>query len=228
MKCRSKFDNLRKHLYTIPWSFKELDISMLADDDTTSVCPNVQNLTVDVSSNSTNLLHRFPNIHSLTILPGCYHSYDDYIRFRQLRHLTMKDINAVPPSIIRRIHTMTLFDIEELSTHSIIYPNVKYFILENNQINSFSTIQTLTRCFPNLRSLEIILQLKRNDEYYDSLNSLLDGESLPHLLLLKTNWIEDKTNDSKVSLWITSKTFMRWRSTIFCAYHDKKDLTICL
>jgi hypothetical protein len=228
MKCRVESNNLHKHLYTIPWSFKELKISMLADDDTNTVCPNVRYLTLNISSTSTYLSRRFPNIHTLIVRPECHLFHDDYLGFRQLRHLTMKNINIVPSSIIRRIHTMTLFDINGLSTHSIIYPNMKYFNLKNNQNNSFATIKTLIEHFPNLRSLEIPLQCIRNAEYYDSLNVLLDGKHLSHLLLLKTNWIDDKTYNSKVSLWISSKTSMRWRSTVFCAYHDDDQLTICL
>ncbi len=229
MKCRLTSNNLRKHLYTIPWSFKQLNISMLAEDDIHTVCPNVQYLTVDISSTYTYLSNRFPNIHSLTILPECRLSYDgDYLGFCQLRHLTMKDINVVPSAIIRRIHTMTLFYINKLSTHTVMYPNIKYFTVENYQINSFTTVKTLIEHFPNLRSLEIPLQCVRNAEYYDSLNILLDGKHLPHLLVSKTNWIDDQTYNSKVSLWISSMTSMKLRSTIFCAYHDKNDLTICL
>ena len=201
---------------------------MLADDDTKSVCPNVRHLTVDVSSTSINLSHCFPNLDSLTILRGCHLSHNDYFGFRHLRHLTMKDINVVPSSIIRRIHTMTLFNIDELSRHSVIYPNMKSFTLESDVTNSFANVKTVIGHFPNLRSLKMLLQCARNVEYYDSLNILLDGEHLPNLLLFKTNWIDDQTYNSKVSLWISSNTSMKWRSTIFCAYRDADNLTICL
>jgi hypothetical protein len=226
MKCHLESDSLHKHIYTIPWSFKQLDISMLADDDINTVCPNVRYLTFDIPSTSTYLSHRFPNIHTLIILPECQLSHDDYIGFRQLRYLTMKDINAVPSSIIRRIHTMTLYHVNGLSTHSIIYSNIKCFILKNYQTNSLATVKTLIGHFPNLRSLQI--QLQRNEEYYDSLNILLDGEHLPHLLVLKTNWIDNQTYSSKVNLWIDSKTSLKWRSIVFCAYRHDDNLTICL
>jgi len=103
MKCRSQYDNWYKHLYTVPWPFKQLHTSILAKNDTNSICPNVQYLTVDVPCQ--NLSHRFPNIHTLTILPGCNLSHHNYIGFRRLRHLTIKNINIVPSSVIQHIHT---------------------------------------------------------------------------------------------------------------------------
>jgi hypothetical protein len=226
MKCRLESDKFYKHIYTIPWSFKQLDISMLADDDTNAVCPNVRYLTLDIPSTPTNVSYRFPNIHTLTILPWCQLSHENYIGFRQLRYLTMKDINVVPLSIIQRIHTMTLFNVNELSTHSIRYSNIKYFTLNNNQNNSLATVETLIRHFPNLRSLQI--QLQRNAEYYDSLDILLDGKHFPHLLWLKTNWNNNQTKNSKVNLWVQSNTPLRWRTSIFCAYRRDDNLAICL
>lgn len=227
MKCRLSSNSLHKHLYTIPWTFKQLDLSILNNDHCIST--NVRYLTVDVHPTSIHLSRRFPNIYSLMLLSQYRLSYDDYLGFRQLRHLTMRDIHTVPSKIIQRIHTLTLFDITELSRHSSIYPNLRSFILQNDSINSFAMVQTVIRHFPNLHSLHINLQHVRTTEYYHTLNILLDGEHLPHLLLLKTNWIDDdETSDLKVSLWLSSKTSIKWRSKIFCAYRNENDLIISL
>lgn len=228
MKCRLEPNSSDKHLYTVPWPFKQLCLSTLADDDTNSICPNVQYLTLDISSTSSYLSRRFPNFHTLNILHGRHLLHDDCLRFRRLRHLTMGNIDLVPSSIIRRIHTLKLFSTKGLTTHSMIYPNMKYFSLKNDLVNSFETVEILIQHFPNLRSLEVPLQLVQNAEYYNSLNILLDGVHLPHLLLLKINWINDKNYNSKVSQWISSKTSMKWRSTLFCAYHHDDDLIVCL
>ncbi len=224
MKYRSECDNLHKHLYTVPWSFEHLHTSMLANDDTSSVCSNVQYLTLDMPC--TNISHRFPNIHTLNILPECNLSQDDYIEFRQLRHLIMNNINIVPSSVIRHIHTITLFDTIELLTHSIIYSNVKHFILKNIQIDSLETITALIKHFPNLRFLEI--QFQQNVEYYDSLDMLVNGEHLPHLLVLKTNWIDNGRYRTNINLWIAANTSLRWRTTLYYGHRDDDKLTVCL
>jgi hypothetical protein len=197
---------------------------MLANDDTTSVCPNVQYLTVDMPC--TNLSLRFPNIQTLSILPGCDLSHDNYIGFRRLRHLTMNNINVVPSSVIRHIHTMTIFETKELLEHPIIYSNILHLILKNNQIGSLAAVTALVKHFPNLRSLKI--QLQPNAEYYDNLDILLDNEHLPHLILLETNWIDNTTYCSNIDLWIAAKTSLKWRSIPFYGHHDQDNLTICL
>jgi hypothetical protein len=220
MKCRS---DIYKHLYTVPWAFQQLHTSMLADDDT-SVCPAVQSLIVDKVC--TNLLHCFPNIDTLTILPDCNLSQDNYIGFRRLRHLTMNNINIVPSSVIRHIHTLTLSQIDELLNHPNIYSNIKHLILKNNPIGSSAIITALVEHFPDLHSLEI--QLQSNDDYYDNLDMLLNNKHLPYLSLLKTNWIDNRTYGSSINLWLTDKTIFRWRSTPFCGHRDGDNLTICL
>lgn len=155
---------------------------------------------------------------------------DDDLGFRHLRHLTMNSINVVPFSIIQRIHTVKWYSADGLSTDSTIYPKVKEFSLKNFQNNSLETVRNLIQHFPNLRSREIQLPLTRNVEYYESLDILLDGIHLPRLLFLKSNWIEKNSQNSKVSLWLSSNTSLKWRSILFCAYHDADadDLVVCL
>ncbi len=220
MKYRS---GLHKHLYTVPWRFQQLHISMLTDDDT-NVCPAVRSLIVDKVC--TNLSNRFPNIDTLTILPDCNLSQDNYIGFRRLHHLTMNNINIVPSSVIRHIHTLTLSQIDELLNHPIIYSNIKHFILKNNPIGSSTIITALVKHFPNLHSLEI--QLQSNNDYYDNLDMLLNDKHFPYLSLLKTNWINNQTYCSSINLWLTDKTRLRWRSIPFCGHRDGDNLTICL
>ncbi|CAF4666385.1 unnamed protein product, partial [Rotaria sp. Silwood2] len=64
--CGKPSNGFYSHLYTVPWSFKELETSMLANEDTMSICPNVLDLTVDKPCS--NLSQRFPKINTLTIL----------------------------------------------------------------------------------------------------------------------------------------------------------------
>ena len=111
----SQEDDSSKHVYTIPWSFEQLTLSMLAEDDTKSVCPNVRQLIVDVPCK--NLFHRFPNIHTLIILDNDNFSNDDYIPFRQLRYLETTNINMVSSSAFH-IHTLTLFHTDNLFNYS--------------------------------------------------------------------------------------------------------------
>lgn len=224
MKCRVGSDNLSKHLYTLPWSFEQLHTSMLATDDTTSVCPNVRHLTVDVPC--TNLSHRFPNVHTLTIIHECDLSQDNHIGFRRLRHLTMRNINIVPSSLIQHTHTMTLFETNELLNNPVIYSNIQHLILKYCKIDSSATAIGLVKHFPNLQWLEIRLQ--SNAEYYDSLDILLSGEYLPYLLLLKTNWMNTEPYCSDIDLWIAAKTSLKWSSTPFYGYRHDTDLIICL
>ncbi len=98
MTCRTESDTFRKHLYSVPWSFEHLDLSILANDDTSSVCPNVQHLTMDVPTS--NLSSRFPNVHTLNIVPGCDVSHDQLIGLHHVRHLSMRNISMAPPSLI--------------------------------------------------------------------------------------------------------------------------------
>ncbi|CAF5046216.1 unnamed protein product [Rotaria sp. Silwood1] len=224
LACKLKSNGLCQYLYTIPWSFEQLDISMLADDDTISICPNIRYLTVDVPC--TDLSRRFPNIHTLNVLVECNISGNDHEEFRRLRHLKTTNINMILFLPTKRIQTLTLLERFEFLKDTIIYSNVLHLILEKNKIKSLNTVIKLVKCFPNLRSLKI--QLKNTDEYYNCLDVLLDGEHLPHLWLFKTNWISRFGYCSKISVWISANTPLRWRSTPFYGDCDYNELTICL
>ena len=107
MKYYSQWNNTAwKFVYTIPWPLPVLYISTLTNDDTTSICPVVQTLIIDKVCS--NISHRFPNIVTLLIQPGCSLPSDDYTAFRRLRHLTTTNITQVPSSVLQRLHTLTL------------------------------------------------------------------------------------------------------------------------
>lgn len=201
-------------------------MSMLSSDDTTSVCPNVHYLTVDVPC--ADLSTRFPNLHTLTVSPECHLLEEEFIGFRHFRHLTLNDINVAPSSTLRRLHTLTLFQTNDLLTHSIRYPNVKHLIINNNQNTSLPIVYALSKHFPNLHSLQIHLQDQENAEFYDSLDILLDGQHLPRLLLLRTNQVNTHEYHSIITIWINSKTSVKWRSIIFYACVRDKNLIVCL
>jgi hypothetical protein len=193
MACGSQAGTSQKHLYTVPWSFEQLNISMLARNDTASVCPNVRKLTVDVPCN--NLSHRFPNVHTVTILSEENLSRDDCAQFSRLHHLITTNINMVPfPA--RHIHTLTLFKTNDLLTHLTVHSNVQHLTLETNEITPLTIVRTLVQQFPNLHSLQLNLTL--DDEYYDSLDVLLDNENLSNLSSLKTNWINDDRSNIQI------------------------------
>ncbi|CAF3139501.1 unnamed protein product, partial [Rotaria sp. Silwood2] len=212
------------YLYTIPWSFEQLDISTLADDDTISICPNLRYLTVDVPC--TNLSRRFPNIHMLNVLTECNVSPDNYMEFRRLRHLKTVKVKIVSLLSTKRVQILTLCDKSELLKSSTIYSNVLHLILENDKITSLNTVIELVRRFSNLHSLKI--ELPKNAEYYDCLDILLDGEHLWYLWLFKTNWISEFKFCSDVSIWISVKTPLKWKWTPFYGNCDCDELTICL
>ena len=221
MKCHSKPSITRTHLYTVPYSFDKLYLSPLTNDDT-SICPMVQTLIVDKVSS--NVSQRFPNVHTLTIESNCDLSKDDCIAFRQLRHLTINNINQVPSSVIRRLYSLTLFTIDELVNHSSIYSNVKRLNVKGNKIGSSAILTSLIEHFPDLRVLEIPLEF--NADYYDHLNLLLDERHWPHLLTLKTSWVDQHRYCSNINLWLKSKTRLKWRSTPFHGHYHQNHLTI--
>jgi hypothetical protein len=214
----------RKYVYTVPWSFEKVNTSMLANDDTNSICPNVRILTVDMCCSI--LPHRFQNIHTLIILPQYDLTRHDCDGFRRLRHLTTANIETVS-SFTRLIDTLTLTELDEFWKQQIVYSNVHHLILQDTLISSVSTVTSLVKQFPNLHSLEILF--KRNAEYFDSLNVLLDRRHLPDLKMLKTNWTEDKSNydDKRIKMWINQKTILKWQSTPVYAHCDGEFLTIC-
>ena len=211
-------------LYTSPWAFEELDTSMLADDDIVSCCPNVEDLTV--SKAQANLASRYPNIQTLRILQKNNLSHDDYINFRRLRHLITTNITLIPSPVGRNIHSLTLLSIENLLEHSTVYPNVKYLNLKEAEFMTLTIVTALVQHFSNLQSLEC--QLQPTNDYYDCLNVLLNGEYLPNLSNLKTNWIDKDTFCSDIQLWLCAKTPLKFRSTPFLGHCNNNWLTICL
>ncbi|CAF4994460.1 unnamed protein product, partial [Rotaria socialis] len=128
LTCKPKLNRSDNYLYTIPWSFEQLDVSLLADDDTISICSNVRYLTVDVPC--TNVSRRFPNIRMLNVLSKCNVSSDDNMKFPRLRHLTAADVKIVSLLSIKNIQMLTLFDQFTLLKSSTIYSNVLHLILE--------------------------------------------------------------------------------------------------
>ena len=221
MKCHSEPSITHTHLYTVPYSFDKLYLSLLANDDT-SICPMVQTLIVDKVSS--NVSQRFPNVHTLTIKSNYDLSKDDYIAFRQLRHLTIDNINQVPSSVIRRLYSLTLSTIDELVNHSSTYSKVKRLNVKGDKVGSSAILTSLIEHFPDLRVLEIPLEF--NADYYDNLNLLLDERRWPHLLTLKTYWIDENRNCSNINLWLKSKTILKWRSTPFHGHCYRNHLTI--
>jgi hypothetical protein len=224
MNCRSTSDYFRKHLYTIPWSFEQLHLSLLAEDDTESICQNVRYLTVDVACR--NLSHRFPNVHTLTVLPQSNLSSDDIVGFRHLRYLIADNMEIVPSPLKRHIHTLALSNKFYFLKNPIIYPNVRHLIIENDEIGSLALITALVQYFPNLYSIKI--QLEPDTEYYDCLNLLLDGKHLPNLRLLQANLPEEYKYCSNIQLWVSANTPFKWTLTSFYAHNNRKHFTICL
>jgi hypothetical protein len=221
MACGSQLDSSHKHVYTIPWSFEQLDVSMLAKNDTTSVCPNVRELTVDVPYK--NLAQRFPNIHTLIVLSEENVSRNDCVQFRRLDQLLTTNINMVP-SPARRIHTLALFETNELLNYPTIHSNVQHLVIATSELASLAIVRTLVQHFPNIHSLDI--ELPSNDEYYDSLDVILDHEQLPNLSLLRTNWIGGNTSD--IHIWIAANTPLKWKLTPVYGNYNEDGLTICL
>ncbi|CAF3540554.1 unnamed protein product [Rotaria sp. Silwood1] len=219
--CGMTSNDFYSHLYTVPWSFKELKTSMLANEDTMSICPNVLDLTVDKSCS--NLSQRFPKINTLTVLCKCEFSSGNFPR---LRHLTIRNIEVVS-MIGSHIHTLTLIEMPRSATHSSIYTNILHLILDNIQISSLQTIMVLVRYFPNLCSLKI--QFEMSKDYFDSLDVLLDHQHLPHLMLLKTNWINENNNiQPEIKSWIIEKTILKWRSKPFLAFRQDNNWIVWL
>lgn len=217
----SSEDNSSKHVYTIPWSFEQLTLSMLAKDDTKSICPNVRQLTVDIPCK--NLSRRFPNVHTLINLDNENLSENDYIQFRQLRYLETTNINMISSSAFH-LHTLTLFHTDHLFNYSIIHSNIEHLIIEDTEMISLNLLQRIIRIFPNLHSLEITLD--SSDEYYDSLNLLLDNEHLPYLSFLRTNWIDD--DQSNIQIWLGGNTPLKWKMIPVYGQCTDDYLTICL
>ena len=196
-------------------------MSDLTIDDIQSVCPTVVHLTIDVPYSDRS--RRFPNVNTLTVL--CETKLDAN-SFPRLRRLTTTDIDAVS-SVGHHIHTLTLVGIPVSSTSLTVYPNIRHMVLDKLQVSSLETIMLLVRCFPNLRSLQI--QFRMHDNYFNSLDVLLDGHHLPHLTLLKTNWVDDRyLNSSEINMWIDERTILKWRRKPFLAFIDRYDWFVWL
>lgn len=224
MKYMTNSNNFQKHLYTIPWPFEHLDISILANDDTSSICSNVQHLTVGKSYSD--LSSRFPNLHTLLISPDCHLPSNSFIGFRRLRSLTISNINTVPSSVILRIHTLTLFEIDALLNHPTIYSNLAHLILKKPYTNSTAERSTIIQHFPKLHSLEI--QFVSNTDYYENLNILLNNHCLSELTWLKTNALQEHLFCTNINLLISPKTLLKWRITPYYVQCYQKYLIISL
>ena len=74
------------------------------------------------------------------------------------------------------------------------------------------------------QSFEITLD--STDEYYDSLNILLDNEHLPYLSFLRTNWIDH--DESNIQIWIAANTPLKWKMIPIYGQCTDDRLTICL
>jgi len=203
---------------------------MLADDDVNSICQNVKNLTLDTSSTSAHLSRRYPNLYTLNIPSECQLFHDDHLGLRHLRQVTMKDINVLPSSIIKRIYTTHLISLSGLSTNSNVYPNMRNLSVNRDIAYPLETVHSIIQHFPNLRSFTISLKLREPEyaEYYDCLNILLDGVHLPCLLFLKTNRIKNYDYNSWAKPWILSNISMKWRSSSFDAFNINDNLIVNL
>jgi hypothetical protein len=188
---------------------------MLADNDTTSVCSRVFALIVDVPC--ANLFQRFPNIETLMVLSNCQIVGD----FRRLRELTTMNLEILS-SLTQRIHTVTLIGTDDVLTFSNIYAHVYHLVIEDAKIDSSTIVADLVKCFPNLRSLNI--QFRMSNDYFDSLDMILDGEHLPHLIVFTSNWIDKDWEYSwKINEWLLHKTILKWRSTPFYGSSSSTD-----
>jgi len=72
----------------------------------------------------------------------------------------MKDINVLPSSIIKCIHTMHLISFDGLSTNSNVYPNMRNLSVNHDIACPLETVHSIIQHFPNLRSLKISLKLQ--------------------------------------------------------------------
>ena len=211
--CRRTIEHSNNHLYTVPWSFEHLQISTLASDDTASVCPNVVHLTVDVPCSD--WTRRFPNINKLTVLCKTTLDADSFPRLRRLTTTEMEVVSSVG----HHIHTLTLVGVSDYPKSLIVYPNIRHMVLDKARVSSLETIMSLVHCFPNLRSLQV--EFNMNESYFDSLDVLLDGQHLPHLTLLKTNWTGAKYDHiTEINMWIVEKTILKWRLKPFLAFRN--------
>ena len=204
--CHNNNDNSKKHFYTITNSFEQIYLSMISLDQT----QNIQHLIVDIPSVITS--HCFTNLHTLTIAidDGDFSNYTSK-QFPALRHLIIKRINIISPSILRRISTLTLSNIDDLFNHSQIYSNIRYLTIKESSFGSSEQLIRFLNYFPNLHSIEITLE--SNDLYFANLDILINHEYLPYLSCLRTNWITKSYSLPSIRLQISSNTSLKWNQT---------------
>ena len=208
--CHNNNNDSKKHFYTITNSFEQIYLSMISLNET----QNIQHLIVDTPSVIT--AHCFTNLHTLTIAidDGDFSNYTSK-QFPALRHLIIKRINMISPSILRRISTLTLSTIDDLFNHSQIYSNIRYLTIKESSFGSSEQLIRFLNYFPNLHSIEITLE--SNDLYFANLDILINHEYLPYLACLRTNWMEQSyTSLPTIQLEISSNTSLKWNQT---GYH---------
>jgi hypothetical protein len=124
--------------------------------------------------------------------------------------------------LTQRIHTVTLIGTNDILTFSNIYPNVYYLVIKNTKMDSSAIVTNLVKCFPNLRSLNV--QFRMSNDYFDSLNMILNGQHLPHLAVFTSNMIDQNSGISwKINEWLFDKTILKWRSISFYATSISND-----
>ncbi|CAF1544727.1 unnamed protein product [Adineta ricciae] len=114
------FQSTWKHIYTNPWYFERLNLSMLDEKDSENVCSNVKYLRVD--QQSSNLSMRFPNIQKMIIQSQMNFSFEEFQRFRYLKHLIIHGEQLIFPCLLNRIHRLTLSTNLELLNSSNVFP----------------------------------------------------------------------------------------------------------
>ncbi|CAF0937399.1 unnamed protein product [Adineta steineri] len=197
---------------------------MLAEDDTTSICPKADSLTIVGPYHDMNLSARFPNIRTLTVLTI---ETLDLHKFRRLRHLITDNMELLP-HLTPRIHTLTLINKNGIHLSSTIYSYVHHLIISKFFVNNPNTITSIQRYFPNLHSLNI--QFVSNPTIFrDSLDILFDARHWPDFKLLRTNWVdEDFYHYHLIKIWLSDNTELKSRSDDFYAHCDGQSLTVWL
>lgn len=223
MKFRLESTSFFAHFYTVPWSFENLYLSMLSSDDQHITHENIRSLIIDNSLRFCS--SRFPNVHTLYINNFSHLFPENFQGFTRLRTLTVNQLNLVPTCVIQRLHTLTLFQIEELLNDETIYPNLEHLYIKQVNDCSLASVISIEQHFPRLQSLEFSLQ--PDETYFHSLDYLINGKSFSNLLFLRTNWKSDEGYCSNINQWLISKTLLKLRSTTFSAYQQKDDLIIC-
>ena len=162
--------------------------------------------------------HCLANLHTLTIaIDGDFSNYT-VKQFPGLRHLKIKRIDMISPSILRRISTLTLSNTDDLFNHSRLYSNILYLIIKESSFESSEKLIRLLGYFPNIHSIEI--PLESNDFYFANLDILINHEYLPYLSWLKTNWITQSYDLSNIILQISSNTSLKWSQTDYHIDYD--------